>query len=163
MIINEQNKSAVAINGAVLTLHQDIIIPRERARVFFQRGHVAGGINEFLPHCQLTVRNLQETPQAIHADTFTVTSVTGDVQKVVRSQAILLASTDEFKLADGGGGGDDESMETQVLNMALKSEKQPDVRYFVCGGAFDIPALARQPTLQDIRTATGSLASFETR
>lgn len=161
MIISEPGKPAVALNGATLTLHQDVIIPRERARVFFQDGRVSGGVNEFRPYCQLSVRSIEDRPQTIHADSFTVTGVTGDVQKVVRSEEILLASTALFMLADGGGGDGGESPETQVLNMAIRSDNQPNVQYFVCGGAFDIPALARQPTLPDIRGAIGSIASFE--
>jgi hypothetical protein len=162
MIISERGKSAVAVNGATLTLHQDITVPQDSARVFFQNGRITAAINEFLPYCQLTVRTLQETPQTIYADSFQVIGVTGDVQKVVRSERVLLASAADFKLADGGGGDGGESPETQVLNMEIRSERQPDVRYFVCGGAFDIPALARRPTLQNIQTAIGSVASFET-
>ena len=161
VIIDETGNAPVTVNGAILTLHQEIVIPPDRARVFFQDGRIVGSINEYKPHCQLTVRALKETPQTIHPDTFTVMSVTGDVQKVVRVETIFLAATDEFILADGNGGDNGESDETLVLNMGLRSERQPDVTYLVCGGAFDIPALARQPTLQDIRTAIGSIASFE--
>jgi hypothetical protein len=44
--------------------------------------------------------------------------------------------------------------------MGLHSDRQPHVTYFVCGGAFEEPALADYPTLQDIQAAMGGYATL---
>jgi hypothetical protein len=45
--------------------------------------------------------------------------------------------------------------------MALHSERQPQVTYFVCGGAFKEPAFTDYPSLQDIQTAMGDYATLK--
>jgi len=61
-------------------------------------------------------------------------------------------------IASGGGNGEGLLMYTYF--MALHSDKQPQVTYFVCRGAFDTPAFAAYPTLQDIQTAMGDYATL---
>jgi hypothetical protein len=71
----------------------------------------------------------------------------------------------EFPLvSDGGGGdggGDGEGRLMKAYTLYLYSERQPEVLSLVCGGAFNLPALALRPSLQDIGTALGENATLE--
>ena len=163
-IKNEDTGTYVPAHRGRLELHQDVVVPPGRARVFFQMGKVvSGGINEFRPHCELTVKTLKDEAQTIHADTFTIKRVSRNIQQVVKSDRVLLASLIDFQLATGGDGGNGESMQMHVYIMNLHSDEQPQVQYLVCGGAFDEPALAKSPTLQNIAAALGTFATLEFR
>ena len=160
-IKNEETGSYVPARRGTLELHEAVVIPADRGRIFFQAGNLGfGGINEFEPHCELTVRTLTDEPQIIYADTFMVERVSRDIRHVVKSRSVLLASLPEFRLATGDGG-DGESMQMHVYIMELHSDEQPQVQYLVCGGAFNEPALARLPTLQDIAAALGRFATLK--
>ena len=162
-IKNEDTGSYVPAHRGKLELHQDVVVPPGRARVFFQAGKVgSGGINEFRPHCELTVKTLMDEPQTIHADTFTIDRVSRSIEQVVMSKRVLVASLIDFQLANGDGGNG-ESMQMHIYIMNLHSDEQPLVQYLVCGGAFDEPALARGPTIQDIAAALGTFATLELR
>ena len=52
------------------------------------------------------------------------------------------------------------SREMQVYVFSLQSERQPDVRFLICGGAFDDPADADAPTRQDIAAALGDYGTL---
>jgi hypothetical protein len=49
----------------------------------------------------------------------------------------------------------------KIYTLYLHSDRQPDLLSLVCGGAFDSPALASRPTLQDIESALGEYATFK--
>jgi hypothetical protein len=152
----------VPIQDWVLELHQDVTIPPNRTRVFFQDGRVVYGINEYEPHCQLRVRPISEQPQPVHADRFTIEKVFGTVDSIVSNGAIRLAAAGTAVVMGGGGGGDGPSQVIYFYFMGLHSDRQPDVSYLVCGGALNDPALARYPTLQEIRAALGDRATLVT-
>jgi hypothetical protein len=153
-------QSYMPIQGWILELHQDVVIPPGRTRVFFQKGRMLYGINEFEPHCQLRVRDISEQPQPVHSDRFKLDKVFGTVDQIVTSGHIRLAAAGVTVIAGGGGngGGDGESRLVYLYFMGLYSEKQPHVTYLVCGGALDDPAIADYPTIQDIRTSLGNYA-----
>jgi hypothetical protein len=152
----------VPIQGWVLELHQDVTIPPNRTRIFFQEGRASYGINEYEPHCQLRVRPISERPQPVHADRFTIEKVFGNVDSIVSNDPIRLAAAGTAVVMGGGGDGDGPSRVIYFYFMGLHSDKQPDVSYLVCGGALDDAALARYPTLQEIRTAMGDYATLVT-
>jgi hypothetical protein len=152
----------VPIQDWVLELHQDVTIPPNRTRVFFQDGRVVYGINEYEPHCQLRVRPISEQPQPVHADRFTIEKVFGTVDSIVSNGAIRLAAAGTAVVMGGGGGGDGPSQVIYFYFMGLHSDKQPDVSYLVCGGALNDPALARYPTLQEVRASMGDYATLVT-
>ncbi|MEA2078766.1 MAG: hypothetical protein U9P00_02720 [Pseudomonadota bacterium] len=154
-------QSYIPIQGGILELHQDVVIPAHRTRVFFQDGRSLYGINEYYPHCELRVRDISEHTQTVHADRFSIDEVFGTVDQVVASGRIRLAAARATIIASGGGGGG--NGETRLMYtyfMALHSDQQPNVSYFVCGGAFEEPALADYPTLQDVQTAMGDYATL---
>jgi hypothetical protein len=163
LIRNEATRGYVPLRNASLELHRDVVVPPESARVFFQQGVVQPGINEYRPHCELTVRSLVDRPQTIHADRFTVERVSADVVHVVTSGDVVVALNAEFQLTSGGGdgGGDGEGRQMKIYTLYLHSDRQPDVLSLVCGGAFNLPAQASRPSLQDIETALGNYATLE--
>ena len=82
VIRDDARKEYVPLRSAVLELHRDVDIPPERTRVFFQDGQVQSGLDEFRPHCELTVRNLLDQPQTVYSDRFLVTRVLADTVQV---------------------------------------------------------------------------------
>ena len=167
LIRNEATRNYVPLRDASLELHRDVVVAPERARVFFQDGEVLPGINEYRTHCELTVRNLVDRPQTIHADRFTVERISADVVHVVSSGDVVVAVNADFQLISGGGGGDGggdgEGRLMKIYTLYLHSDRQPEVLSLVCGGAFDLPALATRPSLQDIQAALGDYATLKLR
>jgi hypothetical protein len=88
--------------------------------------------------------------------------VFGTTDEVVSADHIHLASTGDTVLVGGGGdgGGNGEIRIMYLYFMALHSERQPDVTYFVCGGAMVQPSLAAYPSVQEIRNAIGDYATL---
>ncbi|MGW8311566.1 MAG: hypothetical protein ACWGNB_10950 [Thiogranum sp.] len=167
LIRNEAGGGYVPLRNASLQLHREVVVAPERTRVFFQQGVVQPGINEYRPHCELRVRKLADRPQTIQADRFTVEHVSADIVHVVTSGDVVVAINAEFQLISGGGGGDGggdgEGRLMKTYTLYLHSNRQPDVLSLVCGGAFNLPALATRPSLQDIHAALGDYATLELR
>jgi len=151
-------QSYIPIQGWVLELHQDIVIPAERTRVFFQEGRLLPWLNEYKPHCQLRVRLLSEQPQHVQAGRFSIDRVSGRLDEVVSNRRIQLAAAGDFVLADGDGG---DGRMFYFYHLGLHSDAQPNVTYLVCAGAADEPALTDYPTLQEIRASLGEYATLE--
>jgi hypothetical protein len=161
LIKDATTRSYVPIQGWTLELRQDVTIPPNRTRVFFQEGRVSYGINEYEPHCQLRVRKISEQPQSVRADRFSIENVFGANGQIVSSDRIQLAAAGAAVVMGGGdGGGDGPSQLIYFYFMGLHADKQPNVTYLVCGGALNDAALARYPTIQDIRTALGDYATL---
>lgn len=165
LIRNEATREYVSLQNASVLLHRDVVVPPERARVLFQDGVVQTAVNEYRPHCELTVRNLADRPQTIHADHFTVERVTSDIVHVVTTGGVMVVVSADFQLSSGGGGGgsggDGESRVMKIYTLYLHSYRQLNILSLVCGGAFDLPALAERPSLQDIKTALGDYATLQ--
>jgi hypothetical protein len=163
LIRDEATHDYVPLRNANLELHRDVVVPPERGRVFFQQGSVQSVASEYRPHCELTVRNLTDKPQTIHVDRFTVKRVIADTVHVATSGEVVVAVNVDIQLTSGGGdgGGDGEGRLMKTYILYLHSDRQPDVLSLVCGGAFDAPALALRPSLQDIESALGDYATLE--
>lgn len=149
----------IPIQGWILELHQNIVIPSGRTRVFFQEGRLLYAVNEYKPHCQLIVRNISQQPQDVRTDRFTIDRVFGTIDEIVSNERILLAAAGDAAVVDGGGGGGERNL-IYFYHMALHASKQPDVTYLVCGGASEEPFLARYPTIQDIYSSLGKYATL---
>ena len=163
VIRDDARREFVPLRNAVLELHRDVDIPPERARVFFQGGQVQPAASEYRPHCELTVRNLADRPQTIHPGRFPVTRVSTDIVHVVSSGDVVMAVNVDIQLSSGGGGdggGDGEGRQMKAYIFYLHSDRQPDALSLVCGGAFDIPARAMRPSLQQIADALGGYATL---
>jgi hypothetical protein len=164
VIRDDARREFVPLRNGVMELHRDVDIPPERARVFFQRGQLQPAASEYHPHCELTVRNLVDKVQTIRADRFIVTGVTADTVYVASSENVVIAVNVDIQLTSGGGGGDGsgdgEGRQMKAYVFRLHSDGQPDVLSLVCGGAFDIPARAARPSLQEIAHALGDYATL---
>jgi hypothetical protein len=165
LIRNETTRDYVPLSNASIELHRGVVVPAGMARVFFQEGVAQTAIDEYRPHCELTVRNLADRPQTIHADHFTVVRVTSDIVHVATSGGVVVAVSADFQLTSGGGGGDSggdgEGRLMKIYTLYLHSDRQPNVLSLVCGGAFNLPAQATRPSLQDIKTALGDYATLQ--
>jgi len=160
---DEQTGAWVPIQAAALEVHRDIAIPSGRARTFFQNGKQVSHINEFKSFCQLEISTLQEHVQTVNPDRFTVTRVGRSMEEIVEARSITLAALDNFILARGvGSDGNDggPTRITQMFRFHLHSDRQPDVRSVSCGGAFDEPADADAPTVQEIAADLGDYATL---
>jgi hypothetical protein len=153
-------QSYIPIQGWVLVLQRDVVISPGRARVFFQGGRLLSAVNEYEPHCQLMVRDISEQPQTVHAGRFTIDRVFGNSGEIVHSDYIRLASAGATVIADGGGDGDADGRLIYFYFLGLHADEQPNVTYLVCGGALEMAAFARYPTLQDIQAALGDYATL---
>jgi hypothetical protein len=155
-------QSFTPLQRGVLELHQEVVIPANRTRVFLQDGRLLHGINEYYPHCQLRVRNILEQTQTVQADRFTFDNVFGTLDQVVSSDPVQVAAVGATVIAGGGGngGGNGEGRQMYMYFMALHSEQQPQVTFLVCGGALVEPYFANYPSLQDIQTALGDYATL---
>ena len=163
VIRDDARKEYVPLRNAVLELHRDVNFPPERTRVYFQGGQVQSGLNEFRPHCELTVRNLVDQPQTVYSDRFLVTHVSTDTEQVATAGNVVVAVNVDIQLSSGGGGdsgGDGPGRLMKTYIFQLHSDRQPDVMSLVCGGAFDIPAWATRPSLQQIEDALGDYATL---
>lgn len=152
----------VPIQGWVLELHQEVTIPPNRTRLFFQGGRVSRGINEYEPHCQLRVRPISTQPRPVHPDRFSIDKAFGEVDSIVSNGPVRLAAADTAVVMGGGGDGDGPGQLIHFYYLGLHSDRQPDVSYLVCGGALNDPAFSRYPTLQEIRAALGDYATLVT-
>ena len=161
----EVTRDYVPLSNASVELHKSVVVPSGTTRVFFQEGVVQTATNEYRPHCELTVRRLTERPQIIHADHFSVERVTSDIVHVAASGGVVVTVSAGFQLISGGGGGDSggdgEGRLMKIYTLYLHSDLQPNVLSLVCGGAFNLPAQATRPSLQDIETALGDYATLQ--
>jgi hypothetical protein len=163
VIRDDARKEYVPLRSAVLELHRDVDVPPERTRVFFQDGQVQSALDEFRPHCELTVRNLVNRPQTVYSDRFLVTHVSTDTEQVATAGNVVIAVNVDILLSSGGGGdsgGDGEGRQMKTYIFKLHSDRQPDVMSLVCGGAFHMPARAARPSLQQIEHALGDYATL---
>lgn len=158
-IRDTDNQLNIPIQDWQLVLHRGVTIPANRTRIFLQNGRLVYGINEFEPHCQIRVKTIAEHTQTIAADQFRIERVFGTEDQVVTSGRIRLAANGGMVMA-GGGNGNGESRIIYLYFLTLKSDKQPQVSFLVCGGLLDEPPLADYPSVQDIRRSLGDVAEL---
>lgn len=159
-IKDTSTQSSIPIQGWMLELNQDLVIPSRRTRVFFQAGGLVYGISELEPHCQLRVEDISDQPQTVHAGRFAIVKVYGTLDQIVSNEPVRVAAAGAALIAGGGGNGNGESRQMYLYFMELQAEKPTPVTYLVCGGALDDPAFAEYPTIQDIRAALGDHATL---
>lgn len=162
-IRDAERNAYVPAQAGTFELHKEITIRGGRARAYLQGGAIVMGVNEFRPHCQLQVNTLKDTPRAVHPDTFAITRVSTRTDQVVQTTPLQLAALDAFRLAHFGHDDGGESRRMYVYLFFLHSDRQPDVRALICGGAFDTPGLAERPTLQEIAESLGAYGTLSLR
>ena len=154
--------SAPIPEGAVIELHQPITIPPGSTRVWFQSGRPAPGYDWHEPTCSLEVRTLdQNVEQTVEAGSFTVRRI-----QSLRDQAGLgtpglqLAAVNVIAALGGGFGNDGYFRIWKGYHFWLESVQQPEVLRMTCKGGYADEWKARSPSLADIRTALGEMASI---
>ncbi len=155
VVSNPASPYSVVPVGSVLVLHQDVTIPPGHARAYFQRGKLVTSTNEYVPQCQLEVRDVRQAPQTVRAGRFVVSRLSQDVRAVADSGDFRLV---RVRSGDDSGGP---SMEMVAWKLWLQSRTQPNVMWLLCGGAFDDPYRAKPPGVDDIRNALGKIATIE--
>jgi len=152
--------------GSIVILHKDLEFPPETARIFLQRGktHAYPGFDHYYPWCYFQLNTIKNTTQTLSADTFEVYRVVSRTEQVVENGPVHLAGLriqfeTDFVMASSGGGGP--TTVTAVVQMWLRSERQAEIRKLVCGGAEENPAIARPPSINEIRAALGEIATLQ--
>ncbi len=144
--------------GSVLTLHQDLEIERDWARVFIQDGRVLPKkeVDQFAPHCNIEVNEVASAgrPQYIRAGEFRIDKVTRRYN-LTDSGRLLVASV----IVDKDDGRP--SFTTLTMAMRLRSTSQPHVRGITCGRMwYGYEPFARQLSIQQIRMALAGIATL---
>jgi hypothetical protein len=143
--------------GGQFTLHRDITIAPGRVRVIFQGGNAAYGASEFLPRCELEVRQILESPQTVAAGSYRIGKVFG-IQRYVNhptGRILLAAAGDPGRLA---GTFNEWSMYT--YHMQLLNAQQAHAATLICGGSYNDPFHVRYPSLQEMQGALGNYATL---
>ncbi len=161
-VYDQQAKRHRPFQGGTLVLHQDMVFPAGRTRIYLQAGSPGPGVNEFQPHCQLEINTLAPVPQRVVADHFTITGISTRSDRMVEARALQLAATAGLSAVGAffanGDSGESRQMEAYLFH--LHSDSQPDVRLLLCGGAFDDPGRARRPSVQEMMAALGKVATL---
>jgi len=139
--------------GSRIVLHQNLQISPDRARVYLQDGKIVRGPSPFSPYCQFEVNDLLPAGQILKADEFVV--------RKTQMGEEFIASRSPFILAVSGGGNAGSRDLLLVWHLWLESPRQPNVRRMICGGRFDTPYRARRPSINEIRTQLGDIATLK--
>lgn len=146
-------------SGYRLILHQEVVVPPERTRIFIQNGRIVGtGFDSYQVSCNLEVRKLLEQAQRIEPDTFVVNRIQQFFEEVAAWKPVRVASVG-LAGADVDGGP---SMIFRGWHLWLHSPTQPDVIRLTCRGAFAEPWEAYLPTFDEVQATLGSVATLKT-
>ncbi len=156
VVRNPASPYSVVPVGSVLVLHRNVTIPPGQTRAYFQRGRQVSSTDEYVPQCQLEVRDLRQVPQTVHPGRFVVTGLRRDARSVAYTGGYRFV---RVRGGDGDDGGT--SMYMVAWKLYLHSNAQPNVMWLLCGGAFDEPFWVKPPSVDDIRQALGKIASIE--
>jgi hypothetical protein len=152
--------------GSLVILHDDIQIPPQSARVFLQKGRLVGyhAVDHYYPWCAFEVNEVSDSIQILRANTFEIYRVYIRTEQVVDNTTTPLAkltvgARKAWPLSGDGSGGP--TTVTKVIVMWMNSLAQSNIRKLSCGGSEENEALARTPSVMQIRTALGDVATLE--
>lgn len=146
--------------GSTLTINQPVSIRKDRARVFFVNGRARSHGANYRPSCALEIRRIsRDGPQTIPAGQIRITRIQNYWTQVVDNRPPDAA---KFRLAGLGGDGSDGGDPLIQTGFHLWLDDSPDgnLMRLTCLGVLAIPAEAYPPTLDDIGTALGSIATL---
>ena len=148
----------VVPEGSVLEIHQPLTIRAGTTRVWLQRGRAGAGQDWWHPACNLEVNTLdRERDQTIAPGRFEVVRVQ-PTQYTQLQTPPAVAMPVAVRAGDYNGGGVTWTWLGQYL--WLSSAEQPDVRRLTCVGVYSRPFEARQPSIDQIREALGTVATL---
>lgn len=156
--------------GSTLTLTGAVTIAEDRARVFFVNGRARNTGASYQPSCALEVRRIsRDGPQTIPPGVLRIDRVQHYWTEVVDNRRSPVPGADPVfapvaaptpRLADYGGDGGDAMIQTGY-HLWLDEGTDPNLMRLTCLGVLADPAQAFPPTLDEIRTALGRLATLE--
>jgi len=147
--------------GGSLTLNRPIPVPQDRARVFFRDGRLQPMGASQGPSCGIEIRTIsRDGPHVIPAGAFTVTRI----QPYWTEVAALTPRRDplevRLRLASAPDGGGTPLIQ-EGYHLWLGGGPDPEVMRLTCLGLLQEMWQAQPPTLDEIRTALGELATLE--
>jgi hypothetical protein len=165
---DEASPNFLPPKGTLVILHDDMQIPSQSARVFLQRGRLIGyyGLDRYYPWCAFEVNDVSDSTQILRANTFEIYRVYIRTEQVVENTNTQLAKLTVGAhqawhfIVDGNGGGGPTTV-TKVIVMWMNSPTQSNIRKLTCGGSEENEALARTPSVMQIRGALGNVATLE--
>lgn len=148
--------------GSALRLNQPVAIPRGRARAFFVggRSRTSGASQD--ASCALEVRRIDhDGVQTVSPGLFRITRVQDYVALVAdRGPSPGGSGGIRFRLAEHADSGGSQMIQ-QGYHFWLDNSGEPNLMRLTCLGRLDDPAYTRPPTIAEIRTALGELATLE--
>ena len=149
------------IPGSTLTLNQPVQVAQDRARVFFVNGRARASGASYRPSCALEVRRIsRDGPQTIPAATIRIKRIQHYWTEVVDVRAPDALALRLAGMGGDGGGDGGYSMIQTGFHLWLDDSADPNLMRLTCLGILADPVDASPPTLEDIRTALGQLATL---
>ena len=141
-------------------------IPEKTAVVYFQRGQIFlkhYQYNRYFTYCELELSAKRNVPQTIKADEFVIYTV--KQERVFGDGGFIQLASRGLGfggLAQFGRGGNDgrQLYEVVATRMALRSERQPDVRALICASWHPAQAMSYL-TIRKIRNTLGDIFSLQ--
>jgi hypothetical protein len=144
--------------GSTLTLNAPVPVPQDRARVFFLDGRVRPSGASLGPSCGLEVRTIaRDRDQEIQAGTYRIARVQRYWTEVAGRWPAAAPRLVPAQANDGGGS----PMVQEGYHLWLESGPDPNVMRLTCLGMLDDLWRARPPTIDEIRSALGRVATLE--
>ena len=146
--------------GAKLVLKQGVFIPSGLAAIYLQDGQIVteSVVRVRQPHCKFEVNTISEAVTKISADEFDIMRYSMDTDYVMQEvQRFAALSLSISVFGDSGGGP---TAKVYVIEMFLKSARQPDVLRISCGHWED-PMDGNYLTLSQVKQALGSIMEFK--
>lgn len=141
--------------GWVLTLHEMLTIPGQKASVYLQNGRGVSDelYDQYYPNCRLEVRNPQAKPQTIQADRFNVYRVKWTEEDVMLKPHLY--ASNRIMLASGS------TADVYATILYLRSPRQAEVTQLICEQWEDPSIDAEHLTLQQIRSTLGKIFTLQ--
>jgi hypothetical protein len=143
--------------GSTLTLERPVAVPQDRARVFLRGGPPLPQGASMGPSCGLEIRAMsRDGPYTIAAGTYPIVRVQSVWAQVARREP---ATGVRFQLASAPDGGGTPMIQ-EGYHFWLGDGPDPNLMRLTCLGMLDDMPRARPPTLEEIRSALGGVATL---
>lgn len=148
--------------GSVIRLEQRITIPVGKTRIWIQDGRIAGtGFNSFVPSCNVEVTRLdEENPQYVEPGEYRITRTQFLREAISSAGPRMVASRDRILLAESVDSSGGDEFYHEGYHLWVDNPQQPEVRRFTCRGLYGFPYETRPPSISEIRSALGPVASL---
>lgn len=146
-----------------LVLSGPVNVPDGRARVFFQRGQMVSGVDEFEPHCALEIDRVSGLPRTVPAGRYAIERVQDVTTEIVfgptRNQVAGVGVGIGINIGVGsigwGGRGDSPSDIFEGYHFWLTDSARVGLMRLTCLGGRDQPVDVRPPTRAEMARALG--------